>query len=324
MSLLDKQKYLQSQFGCPMLPAICLKAELSMSLEVELKFLLPVQGAETLFTSLLQTLSNTCQFKAEHTLLNAYFDTADGWFRRHDMGLRTRQKNQQFEQTIKLAGVAEGAAHIRPEYNLPVASVQPVLADSPAQIWPAGAEPQMLQQQLAELFRTDFVRRSFLLHEGSSELELVFDQGQVLAGGEHEAIAELELELQHGELADVLAVARRLLQNAPLLLGVQSKAERGYRLAQRQPLQAQAFDTQASLASQLRWFLCQQILHSQGTISSAELEQNWLVWQTQLQHQQHPLALVANGCDATISATARQLWLLDLTASLITASLATA
>lgn len=294
-----------------------------MSLEVELKFLLPVQGAKTLFASLLPALSDNCQFTAEHTLLNAYFDTADGWFRRHDIGLRTRQKNQQFEQTIKLAGVTEGAAHIRPEYNLPVASVQPVLADFPTQIWPAGADPEMLQQQITELFRTDFVRRSFVLHEGSSELELVFDQGQVMAAGEQESIAELELELQHGELADVLAVARRLLQNAPLLLGVQSKAERGYRLAQRQPLQPQAFDATASLASQLRWFLYQQILHSQGAISNAELEQAWLAWQTQLQQQQHPLAFAANGCETTISATARQLWLLDLTASLITASLVT-
>ncbi|CAM5223318.1 CYTH domain-containing protein [Alishewanella longhuensis] len=47
-------------------------------------------------------------------LLNAYFDTADNWFRRHDMGLRTRQKQGHFEQTIKLAGEQHGALQIRP------------------------------------------------------------------------------------------------------------------------------------------------------------------------------------------------------------------
>ena len=290
-----------------------------MSLEVELKFLLPVSNADTLFASLQQQSGANWQFKAQHTLLNAYFDTADGWFRRHDIGLRTRQKNQQFEQTIKLPGVQQGAAHIRPEYNQPCADVLPKLTEFPAEIWPAGTSPAQLQSQLTELFRTDFVRRSFLLQDAAGSLELVFDQGWVLAGDQQEPIAELELELQSGDPALLFQLARRLLQHAPLLLGVQSKAERGYRLAQQQPLQRQPFAPHSPLAAQLRWFLCQQILHSQGVVGDAALADDWQQWQQHLHQQQPALAATMPAAFAAEQATQRQLWLLDLTASLIAA-----
>ena len=87
----------------------------------------------------------------------------------------------QYQQTIKLAGQQLGAAHVRPEYNQPCASVVPQLADFPAEIWPEGTNIAALQQQLQEMFRTDFIRHSALLTlADGTVLEAVLDQGEVV------------------------------------------------------------------------------------------------------------------------------------------------
>lgn len=301
-----------------------------MSVEVELKFLLPISfdakpagsvadiGADpqptAVFSQLLNQLGQHWQAQSRQRLLNAYFDTADSWFRRQDSGLRTRQKNQQFEQTIKLAGQSHGAAHIRPEYNLPCGGVWPDLTAFPAEIWPNGTDVSQLQQQLVELFRTDFDRQRYLVTFNQSTFELVCDIGVVSAAGQQEAIAEIELELQSGTLADMLQLAQQLLQTAPLLLGVQSKAERGYRLAQANPLQPQSFAADLSASKVLRGFLVNQILHSKARLSVDALDLYWQQWQSCLAAQRHPLA--AQMAQATTSSQ-RQLWLLAFTASLL-------
>jgi triphosphatase len=301
-----------------------------MSLEVELKFLLPAgAGVEAsqdgtdsqaesmparLFSQLQSQAGGQWQAKPRQRLLNAYFDTADSWFRRQDSGLRTRQQNQHFEQTIKLAGQAHGAAHIRPEYNLPCTGVLPELSAFPADIWPAGTDVSQLQQQLVELFRTDFDRQAYVVTLGQSRFELVCDIGVVSAAGQHEAIAEIELELQSGRLTDMLQLAQQLLQAAPLLLGVQSKAERGYRLAQARPLQPQQFTSDLTASAALRGFLLNQILHSKAVLTTDALDVYWKQWQHDLLSQQHPLA---SQMAQALTPTQRQLWLLAFTASLI-------
>src|SRR5690606_30163825 len=125
-----------------------------MSTELELKFAMPAQLLPQV-VALLPQLGQVQQHD-NSKLLNAYFDSADNWFRRHDMGLRTRLKRGRYEQTIKLAGAQHGAMQMRPEYNLPCSGVIPQLAAFPAQIWPAQTDVAALQQQLTELFRTDF------------------------------------------------------------------------------------------------------------------------------------------------------------------------
>ncbi len=212
-----------------------------MSLEVELKLWVTAPMS----ASLLQNVSDCWPKLATAvapqppvTLLNAYFETAAQWFRRHDAGLRTRCKNGQYQQTIKLAGQQLGAAHVRPEYNQPCAGVTPQLADFPLEIWPEGTDIAALQQQLQELFRTDFVRHCWVLTlQDGTTVEAVLDQGQVLAGGHKQPLLEIELELLAGDAQQLFSLARQLLQSLPLCLGFQSKAERGYRLAQQQPLQ---------------------------------------------------------------------------------------
>ena len=69
------------------------------------------------------------------------------------------------------------------------------------------------------------------MHREDCQIELVLDEGDVTGGGNSERIAELELELKRGEAVTLIELARELAKAAPLRLGVLTKSERGYRLA---------------------------------------------------------------------------------------------
>ncbi len=206
-----------------------------MSLELELKFLLaPEQAAQLpqILADITGKTGNVLQHTGSSELLNAYFDTPDNWFRRHDSGLRTRLKRGRYEQTIKLAGQQHGALQLRPEYNLPCNSVVPQLIDFPQEIWPADANVNALQHSLTELFRTDFTRTSWNLSLAEqTRAELVYDQGRIEAAGKSMPISELELELQAGSAAELFRFAVSLIKSLPLQTGWLSKAARGYQLA---------------------------------------------------------------------------------------------
>ena len=201
-----------------------------MSTELELKFALP----EAFLPQLISLLPSLGQVQSQDSagLLNAYFDTASRWFRRHDMGLRSRKKRGQFEQTLKLAGTQLGALQLRPEYNLPCSGVTPQLSTFDAAIWPANTDIVSLQAELTELFRTDFHRHSWQLQcPDGSLVELVYDSGEVRSADKSEAIAELELEFISGDAMQLFVLARQLIAALPLRTGFLSKAARGYLLA---------------------------------------------------------------------------------------------
>ncbi|PIN63755.1 inorganic triphosphatase, partial [Klebsiella pneumoniae] len=46
-------------------------------------------------------------------MLNIYYETADNWLRRHDMGLRIRGDQGRYEMTLKIAGRVVGGLHQR-------------------------------------------------------------------------------------------------------------------------------------------------------------------------------------------------------------------
>ena len=54
--------------------------------------------------------------EAKHTpagqLLNIYYETADNWLRRHDMGLRIRGDQGRYEMTLKIAGRVVGGCQL--------------------------------------------------------------------------------------------------------------------------------------------------------------------------------------------------------------------
>ncbi|CDL63137.1 Adenylate cyclase [Klebsiella pneumoniae IS39] len=200
-----------------------------MAQEIELKFIVAQDGVETLREQL-------NALEAKHTpagqLLNIYYETADNWLRRHDMGLRIRGDQGRYEMTLKIAGRVVGGLHQRPEYNIPLDKPELALERLPAEVWPQGELPAALAEHVQPLFSTDFARERWVIQEGKSEIEIALDRGEVKAGEHQEPICELELELLAGETTDLLRLAHRLLESGVLRQGSLSKAARGYHLAQ--------------------------------------------------------------------------------------------
>lgn len=292
-----------------------------MALEIELKLLLATKQPQHTIAALAAFVQRLGATLGEPvSLLNAYFETADHWFRRHDCGLRTRQKHNRFEQTIKLSGQQQGAMHVRPEYNVPCQGVVPQLADFPPDIWPQDTDISLLQRQLVEVFRTDFQRRKALINRDGSQIELVLDLGEVIANGQTEAIAEIELELIDGAPHHLFVVAHELLATLPLLAGFQSKAERGYRLAQQQPLQWLDVSQASNSAELVKVLLTNQLLAERSGATDALLR-DWQVARPRLlSDAQLPETLrqqlAALAADADLSA--RQHWLLAYTQAQLT------
>lgn len=207
-----------------------------MDTEIELKFLVSEQVISQL-PALITQFSKKVSNKASRNLQNAYFDTPSRELRSLDIGLRTRSADGQCEQTIKLAGKVVGGLHQRPEYNIPISGTRPDITLFDSAIWPAGLEPSSINANLFSIFSTHFIRRTWLIETDSgTEIELVLDKGDISASGKSVPICEVEMELISGERAELFALATKLINCSDVRLGLYSKAARGYRLADNQPL----------------------------------------------------------------------------------------
>ncbi|MFB2862934.1 inorganic triphosphatase [Aeromonas sp. MdU4] len=199
-----------------------------MQTEIEIKFFV-ASDIQTALSNLLNSLEiNDC---SQQQLGNIYFDTPTLALRQLEMGLRIRRCDAFAEQTIKCRGQVVGGLHARPEYNAPVSGALPTLSAFPDEIWPTLTERDCIQLQLVAQFRTDFLRRHWLIAVENAEIELAWDQGEIVGSQGSTTINELELELKSGDTAALFALARRLAKIGGLRLGAQSKAQRGYRLA---------------------------------------------------------------------------------------------
>ena len=199
-----------------------------MQTEIEIKFFVTSNIQESL-SNLLNSLEIISSNQA--ALGNVYFDTSDLGLRGLEMGLRIRRSDDFSEQTIKCRGQVVGGLHARPEYNAPVEGTIPTLSAFPADIWPSLAVRDELQSRLVAQFSTDFLRRHWLIAFEGAEIELAWDQGEIVGSQGSTTINELELELKSGATAALFALAQRLAKLGGLRLGAQSKAQRGYRLA---------------------------------------------------------------------------------------------
>lgn len=88
-----------------------------------------------------------------------------------------------------------------------------------------------IRRKLRPVFQTRVDRVTRPVHVGQSEIELAVDRGKLSAGRQSEPIAELELELKNGRAVDLFRIAKILERRAGAELDLQSKAERGYQLA---------------------------------------------------------------------------------------------
>ncbi len=168
-------------------------------------------------------------------LLNAYFDTEAGDLARAQVALRIRRDGEQFIQTLKSKGASMAGLSERHEWDWYIDSDRLDMDLLGDECWPYSLH-QLDKQQLTELFRTDFTRKSTELaweHRGvPTRVEVALDSGKVATACGDEPICELELELREGQPAALLELALQLAADIALMPCDISKAERGYRLLQ--------------------------------------------------------------------------------------------
>lgn len=160
-------------------------------------------------------------------LRSIYFDTPDRDLRKACLGLRVRQSEEGLVQTLKLEKPSAPLA--RHEWETQIAAERPdpgALADTPACDVLNGDD-----QLLEPIFTTTVERTRHLWRRGDDNVEVSLDRGEITCGVRSEPIQELELELKAGDPQALFELAAALNDQVKLPLMFQSKAERGYHLA---------------------------------------------------------------------------------------------
>lgn len=162
-------------------------------------------------------------------LVSTYFDTPAEDLRDAGWSLRVRRQGRRRTQTLKAAGTPAAGMFARTEYERPVKGDRPQLDDESGPLaLEVGAG---LLDRIAPVFVTDVQRTVRRIDGAGANIELAVDDGEVRAGRRAERLSEVELELRGGAPQAMFDLARQLNEQAPLRLGVRSKAERGYALA---------------------------------------------------------------------------------------------
>ena len=192
-----------------------------MGQEVELKLELDGKDAQALAgDDLLRDVDSRSE-----RLVSVYYDTRGGKLRKNGYSLRVRSTPDGYVQTLKSLESSSGL-FFRGEWESPVDSIEPhaeTLASTPA--------GEVGAKKLVPVVRSTVERTSWRVTDEGNELEIALDDGDVRAEGRDQPLCELEIELKRGKAEAAFHAARELATRLPLRLGVMSKAERGFALA---------------------------------------------------------------------------------------------
>ena len=161
-------------------------------------------------------------------LASTYFDTDENALRKLGLSLRTRNKDDAIEQTVKLSK-SETASWQRGEWSalIPDAIPDPTLVIDPA--LPTKFR-KLTAADLSPVFDVKVARDIRKLRTDAATIEIAVDEGFVESGNTQKELNEIELELIDGDAQELLAEARRIVDIAGGRLHLQSKADRGYQL----------------------------------------------------------------------------------------------
>ena len=198
-----------------------------MSNEVELKFdVEPASVAQLRATPILAAAS-----ARSHDSESLYFDTPEGALRKSGISLRVRRSGGRNVQTAKRKRGNAAGLFVREEWEADVPRFDLDLA-----AFAPGLVRRLLGKAdhgaLKPLVRTRFTRTAWQIEHRGSLIEVVLDEGIVGAGRRKTPLIELELELKQGKPAALFDLAEEIGRAAPLRLGMLSKNERGYALAE--------------------------------------------------------------------------------------------
>lgn len=205
-----------------------------MGIENEVKFEVSPEDLQRLAAA--RSLRPASGQLVEHRyFVSTYFDTPEHLLRRNGVSLRIRQAGKKRVQTIKTArnGIALG----RSEWESKIHSNEPDLQAARG----TALEPLLssnLRRALDPIFATHVHRTLVPLRAGNSLVELALDHGNVRVGRNATPLAEVELELRNGSVADLFRAARIVVELVPAKLAVKTKSEQGYDLIEGQPMSA--------------------------------------------------------------------------------------
>ena len=169
---------------------------------------------------------------SEKELESVYFDTKKGALRDAGFSLRVRRSGDRYVQTVKRKRGNSTGLFVRQEWEADVAGFEPdprALRRTPMK----SVLEAINGDALVPLIRASVHRSTWAVERRGSRIEIVLDQGEVRSGKAKAPICELELEVKAGRSARLFELARELFGSVPLRLGVLSKSERGYALAEK-------------------------------------------------------------------------------------------
>lgn len=193
-------------------------------IEIELKLAVPPAARAAVRAAVATATAQRVRLRA------AYADTPDQRLAAAQFALRLRQEGRRWVQTLK--GRGDGLM-ARLEHEVPVkagARIDPArhagtpAGDALARLLADGAP-------LEERYRTDITRTLRRTRSGGARVELAFDEGVITAGPRQLPVCEIEFELLSGPPAALAALAARWAARFGLVWDVQTKSERGHRLA---------------------------------------------------------------------------------------------
>lgn len=171
-------------------------------------------------------------------LTNVYFDTPELDLHCAGIELRVRHGDGTRLQTLKAGASVAGGLHQREEWEMQVDGDRPNLKGFLERMGKGSSYATLLGQQrmqdrLQPVFTTNVTRtlRRIRLRTGD-DVEVAIDKGAIEHEQAKEPICELELELKSGVPAHLYPFALELLEQIPMRIGTQSKAERGYAMRQ--------------------------------------------------------------------------------------------
>ena len=200
-------------------------------MEIEFKLRLPPTAVAALLADPVLADAKSTRKRLD----NIYFDTPAFDLAKAKTSLRLRKDGRRWLQTVKSGGSASAGLHQRQELEFPVA--RQALDWAPLAGTPFAKQLAPFHATVAAQFHTRFDRQLWLLRGPTgAQIELAIDQGHILAGKQHEALCEVELELKSGPINDLFTIALALSARHPLVLDNRSKAQRGNTLARQLPL----------------------------------------------------------------------------------------
>lgn len=189
--------------------------------ETELKFALSPEAQRKLLAAV-KAAPRQVDLRA------VYFDTPDGRLKTAGYSLRVRVEGEHTVQTLKWRNPANPTDRREWEGEIGGPALDPNLLVGT----PLAAVLDGKLDRLSPAFTVEVKRQIVVRRKGASRIELAFDSGQIIAGTRSEPIAELELELKSGQVADLFSLARQLAKTAPAPLLFDSKSQRGYALVE--------------------------------------------------------------------------------------------